>query len=656
MAFSKLIIFLVVISISFSSFSQKQIPEIFGKPSAKELAMSTYSLDPEASAVVLYEKGHNSFKIINNYIYLLKKVHRKIKVIDAQNFKGGQVDIYLYKSENSKDKITDLKAVTHNGNLQSFVAESSYYDIDQTKNWASKRFTFPNIKDRSVLEYEYTLQTQFFFNFGGWDFQGEYPKIYSEFVSEIPGNFIYRRALIGNEKLDVNDVSLKKDCFWVDGIANNADCEVATYAMKNVPAFKEEKHMLSKKNYIARINFEYQEYTNFKGYRTKYSRDWKDVDKVFRTDKDLGKQIKQKKYFESKIPANILSITNDLEKAKAIYTFIQEHYNWNGHTGVFSEARVKSAFEKGSGSSSEINLSLINALNAASLDAKIVLLSTRNQKLPNDKYPIITDFNYTLVFLSINETDYILDASGKYIPFGIIPYRALNLKGRVMDFKNSSYWIPIEPHNKNVDFINAQLIINDDESITGIVNETHTGYKAMYKREEINANSEKDYIHSKSNKLIDFEISEYAIIDKDDLNKPIKEKYKVNFIPEEIADQFFIYPYFLQNNFSENPFKLKERNYMVELGYPFSNIYMLTIDLNNKYEVVELPKNKKINLAGDAGECTVLYSHKNGKINLRFNFKLNEFRFHSEQYLDLKDFFNQVIEIQTKEAIVLKRI
>ena len=92
------------------------------------------------------------------------------------------------------------------------------------------------------------------------------------------------------------------------------------------------------------------------------------------------------------------------------------------------------------------------------------------------------------------------------------------------------------------------------------------------------------------------------------------------------------------------------------MGYPSSNTYILSIDLKNSYEIVQLPSNKKIILTDGGLSCTVIYDNKDGKINLRFNLKLNTFRFDADEYQYLKEFFNKVVEIQTKEPIVLRKL
>ena len=639
MSLLKNISFLLILITSFKSISQKTITAEFGKPSSQELAMNSFAKDPHATGVILFEKGEYSIEVVRNYVLLVKKVHVKTKVLDASKFNHSTIDLYLSIGKDNRERVTEIKAVTHNGKLQTYVKKDAYYDIDEGQHLVIKRFTFPNIKDGSILEYEYTITSPFLFNLDSWAFQSDLPTLYSEFTSEIPANYVYNRSLYGKQELVVNEAKVLDNCFSIPAAANPADCEISLYVMKDIPAFKEENYMLAKSNYIARVDFELMVYYGFDGIKHKYSKTWKDVDREFRTDKDMGRQLNNNSYFEGKLPENILSTSDELEKAKKIYTFIQNHYTWNGKYGLWGNSRVKKAFENKKGSITEINLSLINALQAADLDAKIIIHSTRNNGLPNINYPVIKDFNYTLVYLTIDDTNYILDASDKVVPFNMVPFKALNIQGRVLDFKKGSFWQPINPNSKNVNYTNSLLTINEEGIITGDVKEAHTGYMAIDKRKTLNNTSEADYIIKKEAALTEIEIDNYSNENRDDLNKTLKEKYSIEFTPETVSDKIYLFPYFLQNDFKENPFKLKERNYIVEIGYPISNTYMLNLDLNGLYEVEQLPENKRIKLSGDAGECSVFYSYKDGKINIRFNFKLNEFRFGPDEYHGLKDFF-----------------
>jgi len=656
MAFLKKYSLLLIILFITNIHAQERVQAKFGSPTPKDLGMKYYSKIPDAKAVILYESGHNSIEFVGDYLKVLKKVHRKIKVFEAKNFDGATINIPYYRTDDNKEKVKDLKAVTHNGALQTYLNEDNIFDVDDSEHWSEIKFTFPNVKDGSVLEYTYTIESPFYYNFGGWEFEEELPKIYSEFETQVPGNFVYKKLLYGNLPLSIKETSLMSRCLVVNGSSKAADCEVSTYAMKDIPAFKEENYMLAKSNYISRVDYELDYYIDFQGFKNKHSKEWKDVDKNFRTDKNVGRQLKKTSYFDDKMPEDILSIKDDLEKAKAIYYFIQDHYTWNGNYRLFSDVRVKDAFEEKKGNSTEINISLINSLEASGLEVKPMLISTRQHGVASLEHPMMSNFNFLIAYLTINNKNYVLDATEKQIPFGILPFRDLNTYGRVMDFDNESFWYKIKPNTKNVHYINAQINVDEDGYFKGNTNEIHAGYMGVSERKKLSETPTNDYIKEKQNTPQGIEISNYKLESLNDLEKPLKENYEVLLETETVGNKTLLYPFFMKTYFDENPLKDENRNYPIDFGFPITNTYLVSIDLKGMYEVETLPENKIVKLPEDAGECSVVYEINNGKINAKFNFKLNAFYFNTEEYKYLQKFFETVINMQTKEPIVLKKV
>ena len=649
-----LFLFIVILNSFLLQAQKRQIAE-FGEPTDKELSMTSFPIDPEANAVVLFEQGKNHFKEINSrYIRLIKEVHRKIKVIDAKNFNGGTIEIPLLIGKRSEEQVKNIQAITHNGGLKKYVSNDQIFNINQSKDYKVTRFTFPDIKDGSILEFKYTIESPFFFNFNGWQFQNDFPTLYSEFISEIPGNFKYNRVLKGGRKLDIDEATINKSCLYIDGYTP-ADCESTIYAMKNVPAFKSENYMLGKSNYLASVEYELREFLDFGGLNNKFSKTWDDVDDEFKTDKDIGRQLNNNNFLRKNLPENILTIPDDLKRAKAIYTFIQDHFKWNGKQRLFNDVRVRDAFEEKVGNTSEINLALINALQGAKLDAKLMLVSTRENGLPTITYPVLTDFNRAIVLLTIDNEKFLLDAVDKEVPFGIIPFQNLNGKGRVMDFKKGSYWYPLNPHEKNIYYVNTQIKASEDEMFTGSTKEIHTGYAAINERKQISNTNYQDYISLKE-KNASLKISDLEIENKTNLEEPLKVDYNVTLETELIGDKVYINPYFFETYFSENPFKSDERNFPINFGYPITTTYLVSIDLDNKYTVEQLPENKTIKLFDNIGESTVIYTKTGNKINIRFTFKLTESNFIAEAYSGIKDFFGGMIDFQTQDPILLKKI
>lgn len=656
MPLKKIAVFLLAFTLHMAH-SQTGRSDEFGKPRQAEFELEGYEAEPDAPGIILYESGnYYAIPIIKRTsVRLVKEIHRKIKVLDAKRFDLATIEIPFYEGNGyTGEEIKDYKAVTHNGPIQNFVPDNGFYKIQKSGVGNVLRFTFPNLQNGSILEYSYTIVSPYFFDLDGWEFQHELPTLYSKFQTNLPAHFRYNRILYGPKKLDVEKAVIKKNGFRLPSDSGFVDTELDVYAMTDIPSFIEESYMLSKKNYISRIVYEPLAFKAFYGFDQVYTRDWKDVDHRFEIRSDFGEQLKKKGYFRKKLPNTILDIEDDMERAMAVYSFIQDTYTWNGRYFNYG-INVKEAFDDRKGSVTAINISLVNALEAAKLDAKAVILSTRKNGLPTELYPVLSNFNYVIAALFINGEKILLDATNKQAPFGILPFPALNMQGRVMDFKKGSYWTPIEPYTKNIHYANSQLTATETGDFTGKVRLASYGYVALGKRNAIAEASLQDYMKKQSNDKAGIEIDSYQVEDVKTIDNPLKEQYNIHIEPETVGTKVILYPFFNKTYLSENPFKMKQRSYPMDFGYPFTNTYVVSIDLGNTYEIEQLPENRSIKLPHEDGECSVTYVAEGSKINVRYNMKLNAYRFPSDAYESLKEFFGTIITILKEESIVLKK-
>ena len=635
-------------------FSQKK--DDFGRLTVEEQNFSSYSKDSTAHAIVLYEKGDNYFEVVQNRILLVKEYHGKIKILDDQGLDQGTVSIPFYRGEKDSEKIEEIRGITHNGNVKTSLMQNQIFTNDINERWSEKKFAFPAIKKGSVLEYKYKIISPFIYNLTGWNFQSNIPKKYSEYNAKIPGNYVYNRSLIGELSLDTNEATIKKNCFRIEGYAKPADCEVLKYVMKDVPSFKEEEYMLASSNYISRIEFELSEHHRLDGINDKYTKSWEYVDKEFRSDKDIGRQLTKKVFFEKNVPEALLTQGDKITRAYNIYNFIREHYAWNGEYGIYTDNNVKEAFDQKKGNIGEINISLINLLNAANIPTNIMLLSTRQHGLPKRSHPVISDFNYVIAKTTIDGKEYLLDASDKFTPFGMLPYRCLNHYGRVMDFKNSSYWEDIVVPQESRHLIRAQVIFDPNLNKTkGVFDQIRSGYEATLRRNEIEEISEEQYLENIENEISgEFIITSYEQNKERSSEKIISERFE--FEIENLFDNDVIYfnP-FLIKFFEKNPFLSENRIFPIDFGYKKNYEYRINIVLPEGYEVNKLPKQNIYTLDENLGILKFQASAHNNSITIYCALKLNYSHFKSEHYLSIKELFKNVIDVQNNSLIILKR-
>ncbi|MFS4493741.1 DUF3857 domain-containing protein [Maribacter sp. 2308TA10-17] len=649
----------IILAILFFQYTlEAQIPkEDFGKLTYQERTMTAYDKDTTANAVVLYERGDNYFTVVKRKIRLVIEYHGKIKILNKKAYDLGTVKIPLYHTENASEKLIEIKAVTYNGISEFHVQPSEIFTEDISENWKEKSFTFPNLQPGSIIEYSYKVHTPFYYNFNGWKFQTNIPVIYSEFNAKIPGNWKYNRTLMGYEKLDVNTANIEENCFYVLGFGKTASCEVLKYIMKDIPAFKdEENYMLAPSNYRAAIEFELAEFNDFNGIPHKYTETWKTADKKFRGDKDIGRQLTKKGFFENQVPGDLLTQGDPLARAKNIYDYVRKHFSWNKKYGVYKKARVKDAFDRGSGSVSEINMSLINLLKAADIKTNLMLLSTRNSGLPKRTHPVMSDFNYIIAKAEIDGKSYLLDATDKYIPFGVLPFRALNHYGRVMDYKNESSWFDIIPNKNNKVIIRAKLKLDiENEKNSGILDITHLGYKAIGQRKKLADLSEDDYLDAMENGIEgDILFTSHDRTDDTTDEKKVVERFEFEIDQKLQSDMVYINP-FLIRFFKQNPFLLEKRNYPVDFGYPSTYKYQINIEIPNGYAVHELPEKQIVQMAGKQAFLKFDLVENATNLALIFDLKINHYHIQSKDYPALKELFEHVTDIQNNTLIVLKK-
>jgi len=628
---------------SFLVYGQKEKTTPMGETTLEELQMQVYEKDSTANALVLFEHGNlyvnpeRKFNFTTDYYY-------RIKILKKEGFKRATIKIPFY----GKEKVHDIKAVTYNlseiGEIQrNHLLESKIYTKQINEKWQEISFTLSNVKIGSVIEYKYSV-TSPYSGIDDWYFQSDIPKVKSNFNAAILGNWNYNARIIGFLKLDRDNPSIKKGCVYIPAIGSGT-CLLLDYGMDDIPVFKEEEYMLSKKNFISRISFDLKSYTNVKGEVTNYTKTWKVADKKLRVD-FLDNQNSKKSFFKKKVlHDSILSNPNKFLKANQIFNFIKNHFTWNGDYWPTKKVSVKKAFETKKGNIFDINLSLFNALQAAEIQSKLVLLATRSRGLPTKLYPVYDDFNYLIIKVVLNGKIYFLDAANKNLPFGLIQFEALNGQGRVMDFKNGSFWEDI--NQAKLTFKTTRLFLEfQEEKLTGTLRVNSDGYIALKKREQLVGVNDDDILNDFETTYPDIEVDEFKIDNVSEPNKKLTETYKINIENEATGSKkILINPFFI-DKLTDNPFKMDKRQYPVDFGFKSKNTYFLTLKIPKEYIIKKLPKNKSLSLPNKGGKFIFKVTQKENSVSLYLRCIFSKKAYASDAYFYLKEFYNQLIKTQ----------
>jgi hypothetical protein len=625
----------------------------------EEVGKKKSTIDSNANAEVLREFGTGRIQIddSNGEVYLDYIYHVRIKIFNKNGFDAANVVVPLYIYGSNQDVFEDLKATTMNfvnGVMVSTdLDKKQVFTENKTKYLQTTRFTLPALREGSILEYSYRIRKYSIFNFKTWEFQTDIPKVYSEFVAVIPAIYNFNVSLKGFQKLSSQHGDIERGCLRING--NAIDCSKLTYTMANIPAFTEEAYMTAATNFKSAINFELSDIQRTDGSKTSITKTWKDVDYELTSERTFGGQMKRKDLFTALLPEVLKNTTDDLSKAKAIYSYIKKTIKWNNYTGKYSENQIKHALDSHSGNIGDINLALISALTAANLDVEAVILSTRSNGMVNSLYPVISEFNYVVAKVNIGDRAYLLDASEPLLPFGLLPLRCINDKGRVINLKKPSYWYDLKASEKDV--VNYSLIgkLNQDGTITGELTTYSTGYAAYEKRSRISeASSIDEYVQKLDEAMPTIKILKYEIQNIDSLDNMLLERYQVSMKAfDQVQDQKLFYNPFFIDRISKNPFNLNERTYPVDMGAATEKRISIYLTLPGEYSFDEQAKDVSIGLPANAGKYITVTTLQNNVLAFNLLFQLNKPTYSPDEYLYLKEFYSRIIQ-QQKIDLVLK--
>ncbi len=655
--------FLLITSTSFLLFSQKgDFP--FGKITYKELEMNKYEPDTSAAAVVLSEFGKARF---NDNVDLVFDYHVKIKVLKKEGLEKGNFAIVLRKEGNVVDKEEtwiSLEATTFNkesnGIKESKFDPKNFILEKFNKNYNIAKFALPDVRVGSVIEVKYSTHSPYWYQFHTWEFQDDIPKIYSEFWSYIPANFTYSITLKGFYKLTKTSVEEVTECFRMPGAGGaspNSDCSLGKYVMENLPAFKEEKYMTAKRNFLSAIHFELSQIIESTGAKTNYAEEWKDVDQKLKVNDYFGLKIKKAKKLMEDIVGPLVSSESDaLKKAKNVYDYFQKWYSWNSEVEKYSDKDVKQIHDNKKGSSADINLSLIGALQSIGLNADPVLVSTRDHGTPFKGHPQRTDFNYVVSSLKIGDQLYLLDATDPYLPFGVLPMRCINDQGRLVS-KDESAWIDLVTNQKQKTAVSMDLKWTETGELNGQLKIQYFGYDAVDQRKKISSATEEEYLKSLTKDLHEIELTNYKSENKADISQPLIEKMEIQLEGLERAGASVSYfnP-FIFYRYDKNPFQSAERLYPVDLGSPIEQNYFVSIEMPDGVALDEAPKSLAFTLPNGGGKCLFNVTIIGKKIAVTFVMSLNKAVYTSEEYHYLKEFFARVVQIQQSQFVFKKKL
>ena len=251
-----LLVFLLQYSYVSLGQSPVEIPK-FGKIDPKEFE-TRYSADSSVSAVVLFDVGESKFALDPSGIVINSDHHVRIKILKKNGYEWATETIRLYGSSNSdREVVSNIKGNTYNLVDGKVVVDKlpkeAIFTEKEDDFWTNQKFTLPNVKEGSIIEFSYRIKSGYYFDFPSWTFQRTIPVLYSQYKVDFPEYLDYKKTTQGYEPFYFTKTEPINVNFTAGLTATGTRF---TWAMKDVPAMEEEPFMGNLKDYVSRVEFE----------------------------------------------------------------------------------------------------------------------------------------------------------------------------------------------------------------------------------------------------------------------------------------------------------------------------------------------------------------------------------------------------------------
>lgn len=645
----------------------------FGKVSKEELLEVEHPLEPEAKAAILYRNFETTFIYAKEkgFTGLIKRQER-IKIYNKDNNDWLTVSVYLYQGANNSanEVLSGLKAYTFNfdGDVEKIkLDKKQIYKEKINERYTKVTFTMPNIKNGSVIEYEYSIRTPYLNKFDKFYFQESIPIKKVELSFEAPEYLEYKihrsgwlpfkintssrgRKLSIPYKQKAQGLAIKEkkgtNVFEFDDIESSV-------VQNDVPSLKREPFSGNVNNYRSTLQFELSATRYPNQVPEFYTSNWGDVAKQIYDSPNFGGQLRKKGFFKDDIDQLIVGLSKK-EAILRIYDFVKTKMVWDGFYGIYVNDNLSSVYKETKGSLTEINLLLVSMLQYAGIDASPVILGTKSNGI--FLFPTQSGFNAVIACVKIDGDLLLLDASDKMSSPNVLKPELLNwFGGRLLKEDGVSEEIKLIAKQATHDAV-VNVKIDEENSPMVMANNRYTNNDAYKMRKNLSGKDVSEMAIYISSIYKDYEILDLGVKEIDNVYKPLKLSFKAradDYI-ETIGDKMYISPLLFYGE-EINVFKEEERKLPIDYEYGHLSRFIFNIEIPDGYQVESMPESLSVSLAGNIGFYKYIISKNVNGVTISVQRSINESFLEADSYGDLKKFYEAIVSKET-EKIVLSKI
>ncbi len=627
----------------------------WGKPTQEELTMTEYALDKDADAVELFRQADVYYEFINGdfRVHYLVKCRLKVLKPDGKRVADGSVVTRGSESNTIRiETVKGLKATAYNmenGKVVKAKMESSMIHEEQLdKTDKLIKFSVPQVRVGTVIEYEYHLESDFFYELRDWYAQKDIPVAYTKYTLSIPEWLSFHIEESGMSHLE------KKEDDGSITIGNEpVATKVQTFIGRNLPSLKDDDYVWRAEDYGCKVTHELQGiYIPGAVYKS-YTSQWSDIDEMLAKDDEFGGRIKRSSPLKDEmVAAGIPQIADAKERVEATWKLLHQRVRWNGGYAFWAKSGSK-VLKDGTGSNADINFLFINMLHDAGIEASPIALRLRDRGRLPITHASMKYLSTFVVGITLNDSTMVyFDSSAEDGYLNVLPARLSVDRARLIKKGKPGEWINLQRVAQATERTLIQATLDGDGKISGTMSRALTEEAAASLRKRWRtAKDSTDVIHQiqENNSM---EITGYQLQGRHDFSPNLRETITFTTQCSSTGDIIYLNPLVIAP-INKNPFTAETRNLPVELPYKQRETINVALTLPDGWQVEEMPK--PIVLKFDGITASIMFRQSGNQLSTVYKLDIQQTFFTSQQYPDLKAFMEKLVE-NCKNIIAIKKV
>lgn len=648
------------LSLAMPIMAQLKVNPKFDKPANEELTMTTYAPDTSAAAVVLYESRCVRYNFVGIEFKLFTDVKCRIKVLKEEGKSWANTALVInYDKDDAhlRENVTKLKAASFNLENGKVVKTKMDGNMKSQEEIDSKhrlfKFTVPQVKVGSVIEYEYTLVSDYYFSIDDWNAQKNIPVFYTECVLIIPEYLRFNICTSGSYPFE-NTRNTASTAFQYAGTRSNVYSEEYTFKCHELPALKKERFVYNAGVYGQKVTAELKS-IQFPGELFhSYATTWPQVDARLMDYDDFGGRLYKEVLKKELETAGIANLPTAEEKVNTIVKLLNSRVRWNKKFSIRGESASK-ALKDGIGNNATINFMLINMLNEVGVKAFPVVLRTRDDGFLLMTTPTVEQLSTVIVGYTDGDTKHFLDASmlqDGYID--VLPDIMLVNQAREVQKDGSGSWFDLQSAISTSQRQSIIATLSETGELTATKTAYITGLYASDLRERFReATDSVNFVNDLADELA-VEITDYKLENHRSFSPKVTET--ISFTQQcDVSDgHIYLNPVIIPV-LSENPFVAETRALPIDYPIRESQSQSINITLPEGYVVEELPQPVNIVSSDQSIRFKVQMTVNGRQLITRCTYKIDKLFFAAHEYPDMKAMYAEIAKHNT-QMVVLKKV